>query len=1022
MRLLGFLLAAMMVISLFPVGVFAEDAAIDTGDSEAVGIEDADFTDATDDESGEGWTWNNDSKTLTLNGVTVKNHIVLPDGATIVVTEGTENSVTVESGNAIYADGALTISGKGKLSVASGFDVSGANAVCATGSVTVIDTELVAKAFYAVVAPSVSITNSKVDLYGYYYGIQAKTTTGDADSVVTLTNVSGKIAGYYYGGINAHSETADVAVLLDGCHDLKIYNEVNADSTSVNFTYAGIRAYTRGSGMDALVTIEDCENVSISDSTMAVVVANNANAANEAVAEVKFLLKDSIGITLEGRTSCYSAVFVNNYGIENDDSAILAIENSAVKVVAPKCIALMTSTKLAPSEVNIEGSTVEFEARVSGIRTISADAEYADTDIIDSTIVFVSEPSANYVDKSINGVVIPDYDFDFSEDLSKYEAVIGDVYYETLAEAITAANAMEGGATVTLLKDVTLSQKLTISGNVTIEGAYTLTRGDAYTGTLFVVNKGATLTLDGGLVIDGNNNYAFDADLYAQDLAAGLKIPSEDRTKWFTLEEGKPIASAFMFTTTGGTINFKKVTVQNNYSNASGVISAGANSNILLEGATITHIAANNNSGIVTNVSGANINVVINDGTVIDGIHVGGNHGVFKIYSGAKVTINGGEIKNTTGWNSNGVVAGMYGGTLIMNGGIICSNSSVVGPNNGRNAAIYGHSGHTFVMNGGIICHNTGYSGGGIDSPYSAEGNSGRTTITGGMVVDNVTIGNYDRPDVKGGDKLTITGGIYTQDVTEYVAPGYYVYHDEANGYYIVGKAIKLVTEGSDEVQYFATIAEAVEVARATEGKDTIYLLANHKEEKAIALFDGMTLDLQSFTLEAESLFATNGSYITGAVCKGADSGARLIVAKDAIALGQNAPSTGRGYVMPVWDATAGAFVFAELGIGIEEGDFDEGTLGVQFDISGSSYVKQNLLIDQASSGLHIEVVATWTENGETVEQVARLNDAAISASVLDKCSVKAYVALEGHENLTIYVRFVTDAGVVIATAPKTAQ
>lgn len=231
---------------------------------------------------------------------------------------------------------------------------------------------------------------------------------------------------------------------------------------------------------------------------------------------------------------------------------------------------------------------------------------------------------------------------------------------------------------------------------------------------------------------------------------------------------------------------------------------------------------------------------------------------------------------------------------------------------------------------------------------------------------------------------------------------------------------VKVVTEGADLVKYYPTIAAAVEAATATEGADTLYLLANHKE--AVALFDGMTLDLQSFTLEAETVFGTNGSYITGAVCKGADSGARLIVAKDAIALGQNAPSTGRGYVMPVWDATAGAFVFAELGIGIEEGDFDEGTLGVQFDISGSSYVKQNLLIDQASSGLHIEVVATWTENGETVEQVARLNDAAISASVLDNYSVKAYVALEGHENLTIYVRFVTDAGVVIATAPKTAQ
>ena len=367
--------------------------------------------------------------------------------------------------------------------------------------------------------------------------------------------------------------------------------------------------------------------------------------------------------------------------------------------------------------------------------------------------------------------------------------------YESLAEAIDAANGMEN-ATVVLLKDVTLGEKLTVSGNVTIEGNYTITRDDAYTGTLFTVNAGATLTLDGGLVIDGGNNYKFDSELYAADMADwNTVIPESDAAKWFTPEEGAPVATAFMMTTTGGTINLNKVTVQNNYSNNSGVISAGANSTITLTGAKVTHVANVKNSGLVANVSGANINVTINEGTVIDGNHVGGNHGLFKIYSGATLTMNGGEITNNTGWNSNGVAVGVYWGTFYMNGGLICSNSSVYGPSNGRNAAVYLHSGHNFKMTGGTICHNSGRARGGIDAPY----NNGTTVITGGNVYENVSRGNWPTYDVLGTDVMEISGGWYSQDVTEYVADGYYCireYNEELQKelYHVVDHVVMTVT------------------------------------------------------------------------------------------------------------------------------------------------------------------------------------------------------------------------------------
>ena len=349
-------------------------------------------------------------------------------------------------------------------------------------------------------------------------------------------------------------------------------------------------------------------------------------------------------------------------------------------------------------------------------------------------------------------------------------AMIGETPYQSFDEAMAAA---KDGDTVLLLKDATIDKKYVINGNVTISGQFTITRADSYTGTLFEVKSGATLTLDGNLTIDGGNNYAFDKDAYMVDVMSRVRIAKEDCRKWFTLEEGAPIATAFMITTTGGTINLNNVTIQNNYSVNSGIISAGANSTINLTGAKIHHVACEQNSGVVANVSGANILVTINEGTVIDGNHVGGNHGLFKIYSGAKVVMNGGEITNTTGWNSNGVVAGLYGSatvngemqrsSFIMNGGKICSNSSVNGPSNGRNAVIYGHSQHYFLMTGGTICHNIGgYAG--LDAPHT----NGVAQITGGAIVNNISASGNSRPDVNGSTNLTISGGTFTQDVNEW--------------------------------------------------------------------------------------------------------------------------------------------------------------------------------------------------------------------------------------------------------------
>ena len=416
----------------------------------------------------------------------------------------------------------------------------------------------------------------------------------------------------------------------------------------------------------------------------------------------------------------------------------------------------------------------------------------------------------------------------------RYVAQIGEEKYETLKEAV------EVGGNIVLLDDVTLGEKLTVSKDVTISGAHTITRADNYTGTLFTVSSGAALTLDGGLTIDGGNKWEMDMESYQADLKSFQTIARADSAKWFTLEEGAPVATAFMITTTGGTVNLNAVTIQNNYSANSGVVSAGANSTITLTGATIKHIASTQGNGIVANASGANIRVVVNDGTVIDGNHVGGNHGVFKIYSGAVLTMNGGEIKNTTGWNSNGVVVGLYWGTFNMNGGTICSNSAANGPDNGRCAAIYLHSGHQFNMTGGTICHNRGGSRGGVDASYS----NGTVSITGGNILDNTSYyaeqgyaASYP-PDVNlpTNGTATITGGTYTQDVSKWLAPDLGLAYNPENNHYTVTDELAKIGQTK-----YGSVAAAV--AAAQEG-DTIVVCASHKPSQTIVIDKNVTLDL----------------------------------------------------------------------------------------------------------------------------------------------------------------------------------
>ena len=141
-KLMAVLLAVCMIAALMPVGVFAADSATQTADfttgecENAINLLNYYKTGQTNS------TWDNGSKTLTLNGInfttTAKTAVKLPAGSTIVLKDGTSN--TIQSGgvtlnvsgdysnqtyiNALDAAGSLTIKGEtegtGALSVEAG--------------------------------------------------------------------------------------------------------------------------------------------------------------------------------------------------------------------------------------------------------------------------------------------------------------------------------------------------------------------------------------------------------------------------------------------------------------------------------------------------------------------------------------------------------------------------------------------------------------------------------------------------------------------------------------------------------------------------------------------------------------------------------------------------------------------------------------------------------------------------------------------------------------------------------------
>ena len=133
-RLISAVLSVTMTLTAVPVTAFA-DSEVHThdGDSNVI-TKPLDFREMAADDSGNGWSWVNDTKTLTLDGVNIqattdgKSVVTVPDGTEIVLkgentivqtNDGDSNTFVLSAVNedTVNCDGTMTISGDGVLNV-----------------------------------------------------------------------------------------------------------------------------------------------------------------------------------------------------------------------------------------------------------------------------------------------------------------------------------------------------------------------------------------------------------------------------------------------------------------------------------------------------------------------------------------------------------------------------------------------------------------------------------------------------------------------------------------------------------------------------------------------------------------------------------------------------------------------------------------------------------------------------------------------------------------------------------------
>ena len=262
-RLISAVLSAAMTLTAVPLSAFAEgEAHTHDGESNVITTP-LDFREKTADENGVGWSWDYDTKTLTLNGVNIQattnsmSVVTVPDGTKIVLN-GNNTIVQTNTGDSdtyvlsavnnkeVNCDGTMTISGDGVLNAENRSTDSMARSL--GGSIILNGGKV--NATGTVKTNSLEIHNDGV--------LNANATTASFEGVAV--NVSGGITVDGNGSLTAvgcaNESTLNSAILLTSNFD-KISVSENGSITVPEGNAARVGIYysgNNGDGMDAEIS------------------------------------------------------------------------------------------------------------------------------------------------------------------------------------------------------------------------------------------------------------------------------------------------------------------------------------------------------------------------------------------------------------------------------------------------------------------------------------------------------------------------------------------------------------------------------------------------------------------------------------------------------------------------------------------------------------------------------------------------------------------------------------------------
>ena len=262
-RLISAVLSAAMTLTAVPLSAFAEgEAHTHDGESNVITTP-LDFREKTADENGVGWSWDYDTKTLTLDGVNIQattdsmSVVTVPDGTeivlngnnTIVQTDTGESDTYVLSAvntNTTNCDGTMTISGDGVLNAENRSTSSMSRSL---GGTIILNGGIV-NATGTVKTNSLEIHNDGV--------LNANATTASFEGVAV--NVGGSITVDGNGSLTAvgcaNESTLNSAILLTSNFD-KISVSENGSITVPEGNAARVGIYysgNNGDGMDAEIS------------------------------------------------------------------------------------------------------------------------------------------------------------------------------------------------------------------------------------------------------------------------------------------------------------------------------------------------------------------------------------------------------------------------------------------------------------------------------------------------------------------------------------------------------------------------------------------------------------------------------------------------------------------------------------------------------------------------------------------------------------------------------------------------